>query len=166
MPLESYKENLENILTHPLITAHDPKILVAIPPPVDAFRCLQVDLEKGVGEVRREADRTASFAQGAREVAAKLGDKVAVVDLWKVFMDEAIKNTPAYDASDPLLGSRELGGSQALIDLVEDGLHMTSKGYKLFFEALVDALEEKWPDNLPQHFPLPLPVWGEAPKLT
>lgn len=166
VPLEQYKKNLETLLTHPLITAHDPKILLAIPPPVDAFRCYQADLEKGTDEVRREAERTADFAQGARDVAAKFADKIAVVDLWKTFQAEAMKNTPDYDPNGPLLGSRGLGGCKALIDLVPDGLHMSRRGYEIFFDTLVQALQKKWPDQLPEDLPLPLPPWTSAPKLS
>jgi lysophospholipase L1-like esterase len=164
VPLEKYKENLGTLLRHPLIAAHDPKILLAIPPPVDAARCQIVDLEKDVDEVRREAEHTAMFAAGAREVAAKFGSDLAVVDLWKAFMGEALKKTPDHDSSGPMLGSRQLGGNQALIHLLPDGLHMSDAGYRLFFKEVVNALEQHWPDSTPDKLPLVLPAWADAPK--
>lgn len=130
MPLSRFQENLRKILSHPLIAAHDPKVILVVPPPVDAARCLEEDrAHKGINEVRREALTTFEYCNAVRAVGAdELGNRGVVVDLWQAFMEKAIAETPGHDREKgPLLGSRSLGGCKALVDLLHDGLHMSGK---------------------------------------
>lgn len=165
VPLPQYAENLKKILNHPSVRAHSPKIILVVPPPVDGDRCVAAGLVKGVTEVRRLAAITAEYCKAARAVGeSELGDRGVVVDLWTKFMDEAIANTPDYDSKSPLLGSRSLGECKALVDLLHDGLHMTAKGYKLFFDAVVTAVSETWPADDPEKMEMVHPEWSAAFK--
>lgn len=183
VPLARYQENLRKIINHPLIVAHNPKVILVVPPPVDAARSLEVDrVNKGINEVRREASNTLEYCKAARVVGEELGDRGVVVDLWQTFMEKAIAETPGYDREKgPLLGSRSLGECKALVDLLPDGLHMSGKyaypvwvsviltflvgkGYKLFFDQVVKAIEEKWPEDQPLKMEMIYPAWGVAFK--
>ena len=44
------------------------------------------------------------------------------------------------------------------------GLHLTARGYKVFFDRLMGLIEENWPDQMPENLPYELPGWEEAPK--
>lgn len=149
VPLPRYSENLKKILNHPLITSHSPKIILVVPPPVDSTRWLAADSQsKGITEVNREAATTAEYCKAAKVVGeSELGERGVVVNLWSAFMNEAIANTPDYDPKGPLLGSRSLGECKALVDLLYDGLHMTAKGYKLFYDEVMKAVSERWPED-------------------
>lgn len=152
-------------MNHPLIAAHEPKIIFVVPPPIDAARCLASDTaNRGVTEVRRGAATTAEYCRVAREVGkSELGDRGVVVDLWTAFMEYAIANTPGYDRDrDPLLGSRSNGECKALVDLLSDGLHMSGKGYKLFYDEVIKAMKKKWPNDVPGE--MIHPGWGVAFK--
>lgn len=167
MPLSRYEDNLKKILHHPLIAEHDPKIIFVVPPPVDAARCLVADLEsKGINEVRREASVTAEYCSAAEAIGrSELGDRGVVVDLWTAFMEKAIANTPGYDREkDVMMGSRSKGQCKALVDLLPDGLHMSAKGYKLFYDEVVKAMEMKWPEDIPAEMDMIHPAWGAAFK--
>lgn len=165
MPLATYKSNLKELLTHPLIQAHNPRIIVVTPGPIDASRWAEHETAKGVSVMVRKAEVTAQYAIAAKEAAAELGPNVAVVDLWNAFMDEAIRNTPDYDPNGPMLGSHKGGKCQALLDLLVDGLHFTGAGYRLYYKELIAAITAKWPDQSPENMPWPFPPWQQAPKL-
>lgn len=167
VPLDRFQENLRTIINHPLIAAHDPKIILVAPPPVDATRCFEADrINKGILEVRREALATSEYCKAVCKVGAEeLGDRGVVVDLWQAFMEQAIAETPGYDREKgPLLGSISLGECKALVDLLPDGLHMSSKGYKLFFDEVVDAMKKKWLDDVPGEMEMIHPGWTVAFK--
>lgn len=81
------------------MTAHDPAILLVTPPPIDEIKCEIEDTKKGYSQVTRYQSVTAQYADSVRvvaEVAAKSGRNVALVDLWKVMMEEAVRLTSGY----------------------------------------------------------------------
>ncbi|RYP03477.1 hypothetical protein DL764_005118 [Monosporascus ibericus] len=135
IPIEQYMENLTKIITHERIKAHNPKILLVTPPPLDEIRLTKRDLEYGHKQVTRHAAVSAAYSQAARDVAGKVSG-VVLVDLQKGIMDKAISMTPDFDASGPPLGYPEGGKRGALETLLPDGLHLNGDAYKVFFELV------------------------------
>lgn len=105
MPLEEYSENLKALVHDPLITAHNAKVLLIGPSPVNEH---QLDV------LVRLAERTKKFADASRAVAKELD--VPVVDLWSVFMKRA-----GWKEGDPLLGKTGVRGSDKLKEMLSDG---------------------------------------------
>lgn len=68
-------------------------------------------------------------------------------------MAEAQRLTPGY-VEGQLLGSREVGDSEALRGLLVDGLHLTKAGYEVFLKEVVPHIGMGWENE-----PLEEPSW-------
>ncbi|KAM0253888.1 hypothetical protein ACHAQJ_007120 [Trichoderma viride] len=136
VPLETYKENLNKIINYPRIRAHNPKILLVTPPPVDEIKLKILDTAEGHASAIRASAISASYAEKAREVARE-NPGVILIDLWQAIMGEAISMSPEdYQPGGPWLGSPENGKQGGLDELLPDGLHMGGKGYRVFFDEI------------------------------
>lgn len=148
VPLEKYGENLSAIITHPRIQAHNPKILLVTPPPLDEIKAGEEDRKEGFPEPIRRAAVTAKYAQKARDVAAK-HDNVTLIDLNKAIMDKAIELVPGdYEPGGPLPGTPENGKRGGLEKLLLDGLHLGGLAYQVFYDILSPHVGPEW-ENLP-----------------
>jgi lysophospholipase L1-like esterase len=119
VPLGEYKQNLENIITHPLIAAHKPRIILIAPPPINEHLHWVNDQERGYSQLSRVAATTRRYADGASEVGEKLG--VPVVNLWKAFMTKAQFDADVWKTGDPLPGARDAPQNDHLVKLMYDG---------------------------------------------
>ena len=140
VPIDEFKENITKIVTHPIFTAHKPKILLVTPPPLDQIRVTQRDLENGHPEAQRHSAISAAYSEKVREVAREVPG-VVLVDLWQAVMDEAVAMTPGFVAGGPVLGSPECGQQGGLAELLPDGLHMSGQAYKVFYRAIEPHIE-------------------------
>ncbi|KAI1433615.1 SGNH hydrolase [Xylaria sp. CBS 124048] len=139
VPIDQYKENLIKIITHEHIKAHNPKILLVTPPPLDEFQSLRTDLANGHKEAVRKAAVSARYSETARQVAAEVPG-VILIDLQKELMQKAVDMTPDFDPSGPQLGYP--GGKRgALEHLLPDGLHMNGEAYKVLFDIVAPHIE-------------------------
>ncbi|KAK1660048.1 SGNH hydrolase-type esterase domain-containing protein [Colletotrichum godetiae] len=134
VPLEQYKQNLRDILTHPTIRAHNPKILLVSPPPLDEIRMLERDLEKGHGQASRSAAVSKTYSDAALSIAAEVPG-VVPIDLHEAVMRRAESMTIGSSRSSLPLGhpGGERGGLEVLIP---DGLHLGGEGYRVLFELV------------------------------
>lgn len=165
VPKAQYRANLTTIITHPVVRAHNPKILLVTPPPVDEIHLETMDREKGWPELTRHAALSAEYSQIARDVAAA-HPGVVLVDLWQAVMDEAAARTPGWTATPggPLLGTFASGQRGALEQLLPDGLHMSGEAYEVFFRAVVPHIGTEWTDDRAGYL---LPDWktfGPTPR--
>ncbi|KAI1164258.1 SGNH hydrolase [Nemania serpens] len=135
VPVDQFKENLFKIITHEHIKAHNPKILLVTPPPLDEIQSSLIDLEHGHKESVRKASVSAQYSEVVRQVAAEVPG-VVLVDLQKALMEKAISLTPDYDPSGPPLGYPEGGKRGALEQLLPDGLHISGEGYRVLFDIV------------------------------
>jgi lysophospholipase L1-like esterase len=148
------------IITHPLITAHKPKILLVTPPPLDEIHITKLDLAWGHPEATRKAKISASYSQAVRDIAAQ-HPETTLIDLWKAIMDVAIAKTPGFEPkSGVTLGDPDSGLRGYLEHLLPDGLHMSGEAYQIFFET-VKAHLDSWEGQ----DGYVLPDWNVAPKL-
>ncbi|KAI1457268.1 SGNH hydrolase [Annulohypoxylon moriforme] len=134
VPIDQYKKNLIKILNHDHIKAHNPKILLVTPPPIDEIRITELDLAAGHAQAVRQAAVSASFSETARKVAAEIPG-VVLIDLQKAILEKAVSLTADFDASGPPLGYPK-GKRGALEQLLPDGLHMSGVAYKAFFDIV------------------------------
>ncbi|KAF4624298.1 hypothetical protein G7Y89_g13875 [Cudoniella acicularis] len=86
---------------------------------------------------RKVADSKA-YADVVKEVGAEEG--IAVIDVWTKFMELA-----GWKEGELLPGSKEGGKNAILSGLLCDGLHLTSKGYKVVFDELAACLKAHFP---------------------
>jgi len=146
--------------------AHKPTILLVTPPPLNEVHLEDEDLKKGYQALSRHQKVTAQYAQAVREVAEEHQDKnVVLVDLWTALTQKAATLTPTYSEQDGLIGSKETGDSQGLRILLRDGLHLSSEGYKVFSN---EVLQHIGPDWASEPFDQPswvFPHWSNAPRV-
>ena len=152
VPLELYKQNLRDIAMHPSITAHQPRLILVTPPPIDEALHEASGLAKGFREPRRTAEHTKLYANACREVGAEL--QIAVLDLWSIFAELA-----GWRGGLPLVGSKTVASNDLLVALLRDGLHFTPKGYHLLYEVVLDLIRQTWPDQHPASLPFVFPDW-------
>ncbi|KAJ9639521.1 hypothetical protein H2199_006556 [Coniosporium tulheliwenetii] len=117
VPLDDFKKNLRQLLQHEVVKAHNPRLILITPPPVDEYQLEIADKAKGYDTSlqRRTAERTKSYADAAYEVGRELG--VTVLDIWTAFMLKA-----GWKQGKPLLGSSKLPRSPVLSELLYDGM--------------------------------------------
>lgn len=171
VPIETYKENLGKIINHPHIRAHNPKILLVTPPPVDEIKLQEVDVAYGHPAAIRSSAISTSYSEKAREVARE-NPGVILIDLWQAIMGEAISMSPEdYQPGGPWPGSPENGKQAGLDKLLPDGLHMGGQGYRVFFDEIKAHIgQDIKPDDRTDYI---IPDWRvvtppkvDLPKLT
>lgn len=117
--MDEYKANLEKIIMHPQIVAHNPRIILIAPPPINEHLWWPRDQEKGYGAVTRTAAATKAYADAVVELGAKLN--LPVVNLWKAFMAKTNFQIDGWKVGDVLPGSLETTQNDALVELMYDG---------------------------------------------
>jgi len=157
VPLEAYRANLRTIATYAPLRAHQPRIVLITPPPIDERLCEITDAAKGIHVTRRTAANTAAYAQAVRDLGRELG--VPVLDLWTAFMREAGWNG-SFDV--PLVGAKEAPQSEVLVGLLHDGLHFTPAGYRIMYREFMAMVQREVPDLVPDRLPFVLPTWDDV----
>ncbi|RPA87667.1 GDSL Lipase/Acylhydrolase family protein [Ascobolus immersus RN42] len=157
--LDEYKQNLKKIIHHPLIQAHQPNIILIVPPPISEYATQESDALKGIKVVQRIAENTKLYADGALEVANEL--KIPTVNLWAEFMAFAGWNG---DLSAPLPGSKKIARDTKLEELFCDGLHFNPAGYEILYRCLMKLIENQFPELLPESLPMVHPHFSIAPR--
>ncbi|KAI9740096.1 MAG: hypothetical protein M1818_004847 [Claussenomyces sp. TS43310] len=149
VPLPIFFQTVHALVSHPLVTAHSPHILLITPPPIEETVIAQNAADYGETRVKRLATNTALYAQAVRRVGIETG--TVVVDLWTAFMNKA-----GYNPDDPeeaMPGTKEGGLNETLRGLLVDGLHLTPAGYMILFEEVMETIEKVWPEELPDKLP-------------
>jgi len=164
-------------LQHPNVVAHQPRLLLITPPPINEYQSDAIDQVKGYAEPQRTAENTKKYAEACRQVGRELG--VAVLDLWSIMMAKT-----GWREGKDLPGSKKAEKSEILEKMLIDGtapvwhlirsdcllkrpgLHFLPLAYKILYESLMDLICRRWPDQDPTPLtglPFVLPVWTAAP---
>ncbi|KAF2100760.1 SGNH hydrolase [Rhizodiscina lignyota] len=155
VPIPQYTGNLIKIFTHPLVKAHNARLIIITPPPVNEYQTWITDQAKGYTIARRSAEHTKEYADAAREVGKDLN--IPVLDLWRLIMLKAGWKPD----DDPLPGSRIAPENPILIQMLRDGLHLSPAGYKVLHEGMMELIRRVWPDQVPSRLPNVLPNWND-----
>lgn len=83
--------------------------------------------------------RNLEYSNAASKVASELG--VPFIDLWHAFLEST-----GWVDGDPIPGKRGDKSGRTLDDLLSDGVHFTGKGYKLWFDLLLQTIRERYPE--------------------
>ena len=132
MPLNDYKQYLKAIAQHPSVAAHNPRLILITPPPINEYKLEESDLVKGLTDPRRTAEHTKKYADACREVAKELG--VAVLDIWSIMMAKA-----GWREGQPLPGSKDVERNEVLEGMLIDGEQTTQALCMLIILIVVQA---------------------------
>ncbi|KAJ4356397.1 uncharacterized protein N0V89_004430 [Didymosphaeria variabile] len=160
VPLQEYVSNLEKIITHPSVTAHNPKVVLVTPAPIDEHLVWANDKSLGRADVSRRNIDLKKYSEAAAALGEKLG--IPVVNLWKAFMAKTGWKEEEWKENEPILGSLELPQNEELVRLMHDGLHFNPAAYQILLEEFLKALREQTPELSPENIPLLLPLWNDA----
>lgn len=134
LSLDRFAENLEYITTAVL----ERKIpLIIIGPAL-------VNRAQGIED--KTSARNLEFSGAAEKISKQLG--LPFIDLWHAFAKA--KNLPEED----VLSGKADGN---LKDLLSDGVHFTGKGYKIWYDLLLQTIRDKFPDLRTENLPTTLP---------
>lgn len=146
-----YTANLKQLIKifrdHDTATATGPptQIILITPPPI-SVSLRAADLASRFPDWKptdmdREVDRTASFADHVKILAAEEG--LPVLDAWTALTNAAERS------------------EHGLADYLCDGLHLTPAGYEIISNELMSIIEARRPDLLPENLPQDFPPWKD-----
>lgn len=84
VPLPQFVINLKAIISHPLIQAHSPKIILVTPGPVDEATSRIMNVEWANSDEPRRVSWTREYRDAVKKVGEEEG--LGVVDIWSAFM--------------------------------------------------------------------------------
>ncbi|KAG2061679.1 SGNH hydrolase [Suillus hirtellus] len=124
VPIDRFKTNLSHIIQmvkSPTSAYYSPetRIILITPPPVNTKQWDKPDSP-------RVFETTRSYAGAVKEVGEK--ENVPVADVWTKIFDAAGRSEEACEK------------------YLSDGLHLTSDGYNIVFQAVVDIVERVYPE--------------------
>jgi lysophospholipase L1-like esterase len=158
--LDEYLSNLEAIISHPSVTAHNPKIVLIAPAPIDEHLVWANDAAQGRTVISRKNAVLKEYSEAVVALGGRLG--VPVVDLWKAFMAKTGWTEENWKQGEPLVGSLDVEQNQELVRLMHDGLHFNAAGYQVLFGEFLKVVRENIAELAPENLPLLLPVWNDA----
>lgn len=123
IPLDEFKANIKAIVSHARIQAHAPRIILVAPPPINEHLWWPRDQSNGYTIVSRLAETTKVYADAVVQLGADLG--LPVVNLWKAFMSQTDFDIDAWKPGQHVPGSLALPQSDALANLMYDGMSIT-----------------------------------------
>ncbi|KAL7918090.1 SGNH hydrolase [Trichoderma austrokoningii] len=140
VPVEEYSENLQWIVEQ-AGKAGVERIVVVGPGPVDE-NMLELP-------VYNRVMRNLTYSEAAKAVAQHCG--VPFIDMWHTMMSHV-----GWKEGQPVPGI--FGTSQtALKDVLDDGVHLTGKGYRIWYDELLAVIETDYPEMKPEALPMVLP---------
>ncbi|EDO03908.1 hypothetical protein SS1G_06389 [Sclerotinia sclerotiorum 1980 UF-70] len=145
VPLPQFIQNIRKLISHPLIQAHGPRIILVTPAPVDEATCRVTNGEWGYSDDPRRVRDTREY----RDEVVRIGEEheLGIVDLWTAFMGACGWKEGDDPAKMP--GLEENGRDPNLTKLLYDGLHFSGEAYKILFEEVLKCIVEKFPDQAP-----------------
>ncbi|KAK7538626.1 SGNH hydrolase-type esterase domain-containing protein [Phyllosticta citribraziliensis] len=155
VPLETYVENLKAICTHDVVKAHNPRLIIITPPPINEWKMEATDQAKGHNGLQRTAEQTKTYANAARKVGEELG--IPVLDLWTIFMSRA-----GWVAGEPLPGCKSVPRNDLIEELMYDGLHLSPRAYEIVVEELQSLIACAYPDQIADELAPVLPNWNDG----
>jgi isoamyl acetate esterase len=125
--LERFAVNLTFIAK--MVVGREIPLIIVGPAPINEY----VDV---AGKVTM---RNLEYSNAASKVASELG--VPFIDLWHAFLE-----SKGWIEGDPIPGKWGDKSGQTLDDLLSDGVHFTGKGYKLWYNLLLQTIRDRYPE--------------------
>lgn len=151
--LSRYKKNIAYLVelalannVRPIVigpSLHDPKTLA----------------ETSGGLIQTEVatcERYWHYSQGAKSVCQRYN--VPFIDLWDEFRRDGGWTKEQLFAVRKDSPDLEVG---SLNTYLNDGIHLTAKGYKILLRAILESIRQNYPVYLPQNMPYKLAYWGD-----
>ncbi|KAL6895139.1 SGNH hydrolase [Trichoderma evansii] len=140
VPVEEYSENLQWMVEQAK-NAGVERIIVVGPGPVDENM-----LEP---PVYNRVMRNLTYSEAAKAVAKQCG--VPFIDMWHTMLSHV-----GWKEGKPVPGI--FGTSETVLkDVLDDGVHLTGKGYRIWYDELLAVIETDFPELKSEALPTVLP---------
>ncbi|RFU27834.1 hypothetical protein B7463_g8497, partial [Scytalidium lignicola] len=136
--LERFVQNLEYVV----------KVVLERKIPLIIIGPTLIDADQGIED--KNTMRNLEYSKAAEKFANGLG--IPYIDLWHAFLKA--KGWTERDLA-PENGGKEK--DRSLRDLLSDGVHFTGKGYRIWYDLLIQTISEKFPDLRTENLPTTLP---------
>ncbi|KAL6861987.1 SGNH hydrolase [Trichoderma novae-zelandiae] len=140
VPVETYRENLEWMVQQAKKSGAE-RVIVVGPGPVDEDM-LEPPVYNRVME-------NLEYSEAAKEAAARC--RVPFIDMWHTMMARV-----GWKKGEPVPGMLGHGGT-AFRALLTDGVHLTGKGYRIWYDELLAVIAKDFPELRTEALPTILP---------
>jgi lysophospholipase L1-like esterase len=140
VPVDTYGENLQWIVEQARKAGVE-RVIVVGPGPVDEDM-----LEP---PVYNRVMRNLEYSEAAKAVAKHSG--APFIDMWHTMMSQV-----GWKNGQPVPGTSGTGGTK-FRDLLTDGVHLTGKGYRIWYDELLAVIETDFPELKSEALPAVLP---------
>lgn len=96
------------------------------------------------------------YSKACGEVARNLG--IPFIDLWHAFLYSV-----DWKDGEPIPGHYGSKSPLSIRHLLNDGLHFTGDGYKVWYDEIGKVIQERFPEFVPQNVPFLYPEWAVLP---
>ncbi|KAK9453146.1 esterase [Dipodascopsis uninucleata] len=154
VPVETVKSNIKTIADK--AKAKGIKLILIGPGPYNHHqwvnsRNLEVARQRTTFQARKYCDAIG-------EVAKEEG--LPFIPMWYLIMQAA-----GWKEGDTVFGLESESAENPLLDFLTDGLHYTGPSYKIFYDALMKAIADYYPEMLPDNLKYHMPVWSEMKSI-
>lgn len=147
VPIDTYKKNLQAMVD--CAQSYNIKVILVGPALHGRAECLEASKTQDIDANFCDSKTTRQYADVAAQVAASNG--VPFVDLWSAF-----QRYGGWSTDDLMSGNVAVG------DLLPDGIHFSSEGYKVFYDELVRSVNKGYPELEPSKLPFYYPIYNEV----
>lgn len=145
VPLAKYVQNLHSMVK--LAETYNIKVVIVGPGLHDPKLVALSRPEKYEADFSSN-EATRRYSDAARKVTQAYG--LPFVDLWNEFQKYG-----GWSTEELLTGTPDLGA------LLDDGIHYTPQGYRVFYDALVATIETAYPELSSEKLPIICPDYKE-----
>lgn len=147
VPIDTYKKNLQQMVE--CCQSYNIKVILVGPALHGHAESVEASKTQCIDPNFCDCETTRKYADVAAQVAAS--NNVPFVDLWSAFQRHGGWSTEDL-----------LRGEVPVADLLPDGIHFSSTGYKIFYDELVKTINKSYPELEPSKLPLYFPLYNEV----
>lgn len=150
VPLPRYKENLTYIVN--ALQAAGAKVVLVGPAVHDEVHRHQM-FQGDPALNPRSTLKNLEYANAGAQLAGELG--VPFIDLWRSFLASV-----GWKEGDPIPGKLGDETDLSVRHLLNDGLHFTGAGYKVWYDEFVKVISQQLPEFTPSEIPFLFPEYS------
>lgn len=165
VPIDKYQKNLlkiiETIESHHTSLNTKPRIILLSPPPIREPLILQhLPHQANV----RSRETTFAYSRVVMDLAVPpFVEKLDLHDGIELAPARSyIQNPTSFPESHTnSLRFENEGMIISMEEYLSDGLHLKNPSYEIMYSLVMEAIERRWPEIMPEKMTMPVPWWGD-----
>lgn len=162
VPIDKYQKNLlkiiETIESHHTSLNTKPRIILLSPPPIREPLILQhLPHQANV----RSRENTFAYSRVVMDLAVPpFVEKLDLHDAIELAPARSYIQNPTSFPTNSLRFENE-GMILSMEEYLSDGLHLKNPSYEIMYKLVMEAIERRWPEIMPEKMTMPVPWWGD-----